>query len=229
MSGKISRGRLSLAIIKYHKTALVCGGEQGVGRQVLHQLLGHPAYVRVCHLGPARLELADAKLEQYVATYEQIDRRMEAISGQDVFCCTGAPFQRRGHYGLRVIRAAGRQQFNQLLLLSFAGADPDAVLPYNRLMGELESIARRLDFWSVHLFRPSLTLNRHNPNRWGERLALQLGKRIDALTQGWLSRYRPVEAEVVAEAMIEAAQQLRPGIHQYDSELLQKLARDKYG
>jgi xylulose-5-phosphate/fructose-6-phosphate phosphoketolase len=88
----------------------------------------------------------------------------------------------------------------------------------------MEEAVKQLPFWAVHIFQPSVLLGERNENRWGEAIAGKLGKLIDAATGGLLKKYRPVEADVVARAMVSAAQRLEPGIHVYPSHWLQELA-----
>ncbi|RMF29876.1 MAG: hypothetical protein D6765_03880, partial [Bacteroidetes bacterium] len=113
---------------------------------------------------------------------------------------------------------------NQLLLVSSVGADPDSLFFYSRVKGELEEAVKKLDFWAVHIFQPSVLLGQRNENRWGEELAGKIGKVLDRLSGGLLTRYRPIEADYVAKAMVHAAQGLEPGVHVYPSHWLQKMA-----
>ena len=83
---------------------------------------------------------------------------------------------------------------------------------------------KALPFWAIHIFQPSVLLGERNENRWGEEIAGKLGKVIDGLTGGLLKKYRPIEADVVAKAMVSAAQKLEPGLHVYPSHWLQDLA-----
>ena len=83
-------------------------------------------------------------------------------------------------------------------------------------------------FWAIHIFQPSVLLGERNENRWGEQLAARIGRVIDRFTGGWLTKYRPIEAEVVATAMIGAAQRFNKGTHIYPSHYLQELSEEVY-
>ena len=70
-------------------------------------------------------------------------------------------------------------------------------------------------------------LGERNENRWGESIAQKIGKFVDGITGGLLTKYKPVEADVVAKAMVLAAQKVSKGIHIYPSHELQKLAEQE--
>ena len=112
----------------------------------------------------------------------------------------------------------------QYLLVSSVGADPNSRFFYNKVKGELEASIQQLNFWALHIFQPSVLLGDRNENRFGEQIAGKIGRFFDRLTGGLLTKYRPIEADVVAKAMVSAAQGLKLGVHVYPSHFLQALA-----
>jgi uncharacterized protein YbjT (DUF2867 family) len=97
---------------------------------------------------------------------------------------------------------------------------------YNRIKGEAEQALSALGFDSLVLARPSLLL--------GDRAALgQAVRRGEALAQaitpaiGWLvpARWRPIQAEVVAQALLQAVSQGHPGVQTLESDELAALAQ----
>lgn len=129
-------------------------------------------------------------------------------------------------YNLNAANAAIEHGADQLLLVSSVGADANSNFFYSKVKGELEDAVLKLGFWSIHIFRPSVLLGERNENRFGEKIAGKIGKVIDRFTGGFLSKYRPIEAEVVAKAMISAAQGLKEGHHIYPSHWLQDLSEE---
>ncbi|MEO1625891.1 MAG: hypothetical protein AAFV25_12100, partial [Bacteroidota bacterium] len=93
--------------------------------------------------------------------------------------------------------------------------------------GKTEMAVSKQDYWAIHIFRPSVLLGERNENRWGESVAGKLGSLFDAISGGLLSKYSPIEADVVAKAMVNAAQKLDGGIHLYPSNELQELAKEE--
>lgn len=225
-----------MEIIKDQKTALLLGASGLVGGHCLRLLLNHGAYEKVVVFTRRTLPVSHPKLTQHVVDFDLPQSFAPLLKGDDLYCCLGTTMAKAGSreaffkvdytYGYEMARAAVQNGVNQFLLVSSVGADPKSIFYYSRVKGELEEAVKQLPFWAVHLFQPSVLLGERNENRWGEQWAAKIGKRIDALTGGLLSKYRPVEADVVAAAMVEVAQHFKPGIHVYPSHYLQQLSED---
>lgn len=208
-----------------------------VGRNCLPLLVTHKAYHKIVLFTDRPLNLDHPKIQECVVDFDQLDDHAHLFQGHDFYCCLGSTpakatdreaFYRRDYQqAFTAAKIAALNEVNQLLLLSAVGANAEANLYFSRVKGELEKSVKALPFWSAHIFQPSLLLKERNENRWGEKWANKLGKVIDSATGGLLTKYKPVEAEVVAKAMINAAQQLRAGVHVYPSHFLQELADDE--
>lgn len=223
-----------IEIVKGNKTALLFGATGLVGSFCLQQLLAHPAYSRVIAFTRRPLKVKHAKLEEQIVNFDQPDTFSHLIKGDDLYICIGTTMAKAGSkaafykvdftYCFQAAKAASINKVNQLLLVTAVGANRDSFFFYNRVKGDLEEAVKALPFWATHIFQPSALLGERNENRWGEEVAGAIGKVFDRLTGGLLTKYRPVEAEVVAQAMISAAQGLQGGTRVYPSHYLQDLA-----
>jgi uncharacterized protein YbjT (DUF2867 family) len=223
-----------MEITKDNKTALVFGATGLVGNHLISFLLLHPAYSKVVAFLRKPLEYEHPKLVQHVINFDKPDSFHHLVKGDDLFCCLGTTMAKAGSkeafykvdftYPYQAAVIAAKNKVHQLLLVSSVGASSDSVFYYSQVKGELEDAVQKLNFWSTHIFRPSVLLGTRNENRFGEELAGKLGKIIDRFTGGLLSKYRPIEADVVAKSMVSAAQGLKPGVHIYPSHWLQALA-----
>ncbi len=227
-----------LEISKDKKTALVFGATGLVGGYLVDMLLAHEAYRQVEVFNRRRLKKEHPKLVQHVIDFDRLPSYRNLIKGHDLFLCLGTTMRKAGDrkaffkvdytYPFQAARMASDNRVNQVLLVSSVGADSESYFFYNKVKGLLEDAVWKMKFWSIHIFRPSILLGERNENRWGEQLAGQLGKGFDYLTGGMLTKYRPIEAEIVAKAMVNAAQHLRPGKFTYPSHYLQSLADETY-
>jgi len=218
-----------------NKTAILFGATGAVGGQCLEQLALSPSYSSVISFGRKPLEVESEKLTHYIIDFEQLERYAHAIAGDDLYYCIGTTRAKAGSkeafrkvdfdYGKQIAEMAFSNKVNQFLLVSAVGADKDSFFFYNQVKGELEEVLKEIPFWGTHIFRPSLLLAERNENRWGEEMASMISKRVDMITGNLLSKYRPIEADVVAKAMIMAAQQLNPGLHIYPNHYLHRLGR----
>lgn len=240
-TGKLSALNLEspdLEIRKSKKTALLFGATGLVGGFCLEQLLQHPAYACVRTLSRSPVKRAHPKLEAHTLDLNELENSpKEWFEANDCFICLGTTRAKAGskegffrvdfHYSLQAARlAATVGGANQLLLVSSVGANEGSPIYYTRVKGQIERAVKELPYWSVHLFRPSLLLGERVDNRWGEDLAKQLSRGISWLTgSDFLNRYRPIEAEYVAQAMINSAQSFRRGVQIYEGEAILEMAR----
>lgn len=226
----------SVEITKNNKTAILFGATGLVGGHCLRQLLVHPAYKKVIAIGRRKLKLSHEKLQQHVIDFDKLEDYSHLIKGHDLFSCLGTTMSKAGDkeafykvdftYAYESARMALKNGANQVLLVSSVGADSDSMFYYPRVKGELEEAMKQLDFWAVRIFQPSVLLGDRQENRLAESIGIRLGKGVDWLTGGQLlGKYKPVEAEDVAKAMLRAAQKLEGGIWIYPSDHIHFMAR----
>jgi uncharacterized protein YbjT (DUF2867 family) len=226
-----------MEISKSEKTALVLGATGLVGTFLVDQLLAHPAYAKVRILVRSRLPREHPRLEQQLVDFDHLDRYRKLFKVQDLFLCLGTTLAKAGSkeafrkidygYNFTAAELAAEQGANQVLLVSSVGADAEALFFYAQVKGELEAAIQQLPFWGVRIFQPSFLLGERTEERWGERIATRIARVVDNFTGNLLSRYRPVEAEYVAAAMVAEAQSLHGGVSVITSDEIPKLAKQR--
>lgn len=226
-----------MEISKSEKTALVLGATGLVGTYLVEQLLMHPAYAKVRILVRHKLRREHPKLEQHIVDFDHLERYRSLFRVHDLFLCLGTTMAKAGSkeafrqvdygYNYTAAQLASEQGANQVLLVSSVGADSEALFFYAQVKGELEEAIKELPFWAVRIFQPSFLLGERTEDRWGERVATGIARVVDSFTGNWLSRYRPVEAEYVAAAMVAEAQALRGGQSVITSDQIPRLAKQR--
>jgi uncharacterized protein YbjT (DUF2867 family) len=209
----------------------LAGGSGLVGRELTQQLLAgspRPAlHMLVRRLPPQ----ADARASWHAVDFAALPALQPA---QEAYCCLGTTIKQAGSQAAfravdfdavlafaHAARAAGATRF---AVISALGASPRAAGFYNRVKGEMEAAVGALGFDSVVIARPSLLAGDRaalgQPLRAGERLALLLTAPLAGLIPGSV---RPIQANTVARAMIEAMRQAQPGVRIVESGELQGL------
>ncbi|MCB0704584.1 MAG: NAD(P)H-binding protein [Saprospiraceae bacterium] len=223
-----------MEILVNKKTALVFGASGLVGSQLTQQLLDHPAYTTVRIFVRHQLDITHPKLDQQLIDFNNPVSFEDHIKGNDLFLCLGTTMAKAGSreafykvdftYAYQAAQAAVNNGVNQLLLVSAVGADSNSLFYYSRVKGELEEAVKKLPFWAIHILQPSVLLGDRKENRIGERIGARLSLGAHRLSGGRLGKYEPVEAAVVAGAMIQSAQQLQSGQFTIPSHELKFLA-----
>ena len=216
------------------KTALIAGASGLVGSHCLQLLLDDPRYSKVISVARRPLHLDHPKLKQVVVDFNDLGKHQQSLLADDVYCCLGTTIKKAGskgnfrkvdlQYVINLAKITSRNFATQFLVVSALGADPESHIFYNHTKGEMESAVKALPFTAVHIFQPSLLLGERQEKRMGEKLAAKAMHWFGFLLRGPLRKYRPIQAQTVAKAMLEAAKQDGGGVLVHPSEQMQQYA-----
>ncbi|HEX2206180.1 MAG TPA: NAD(P)H-binding protein [Longimicrobium sp.] len=214
-------------------SALLLGATGLVGGHVLDLLLDDPAYGRVVVLGRRPVDRSHPKLVQQLADLGRLDEHAALFAVDDVFCCLGTTiraagsreaFRRVDHdYVVDSARLAAAAGARRYLLVTAAGADSGSRFFYNRVKGDAESGVRAQPFEGVVILRPSLILGPRPERRPAEALAQRIAPALGVLMAGPLRRYRAVQAEAVARAMVRLAKERPRGARIVENDEIQEI------
>lgn len=209
-------------------TALLAGASGLIGREVARHWTGPgPIHLLLRRQMPAAQPLHRVHVVDYAA--------LPPLPQADVaFCCLGTTIKQAGSQEafqavdhtavLAFARAAQRAGVQRLAVVSALGASPTSGTFYNRVKGEMEAGLQTLGLRQLVIARPSLLVGDRaslgQPARPGERLALALSAPfVPLLPLAW----RPIQAAVVARALLRALSQGTPGVQVLESAALQEL------
>ena len=205
---------------------MIVGSTGLVGRHALRIALAHPGVDQV--VAPVRRAApAHPKLHAPVVDFDAlpIDAPWWAVDA--VVCALGTTmriagsqeaFRRVDHeYPLAVARLARQHGTPAYVLNSAMGADADSRIFYSRVKGEVERDLAKLGFDSLTFVRPGLIGGEREEFRAGERAAMVL---LGALHPVLPRRWRINPADRIAQAMVDAAVEARPGVHVVASDAL---------
>lgn len=127
---------------------------------------------------------------------------------------------------LAFARAAQAAGVRRLGVVSALGADARSAVFYNRVKGEAEAALQACGFDLLVIARPSLLVGDRaalgQPVRAGERWGLAISRPLGSLIP---ARWRPIEATVVARALLRLLAEAANGVHVVESGRLQELGR----
>ncbi len=218
------------------RTALILGASGLTGGHCLALLLKDDEYSHVSILLRKKLDVQHPKLEQHIVDFELLqysEQSGELLKAQDVYCCLGTTIKTAGSqdafkrvdfdYPLNAAKIAFKNGVENFLLVSSNGAEARSKIFYSRIKGELENALKKVGFKSLCIFRPSLLIGKRSKGRTGEFFGMVIGGILRPFLIGLFKKYRPIEAEVVARAMITAAKSGFKGVHIFESDEIQKI------
>jgi uncharacterized protein YbjT (DUF2867 family) len=201
------------------RTAILAGGTGLIGRYCLGHLMSE--YERVISL----VRRPTGHPVDRVISFDSIDTQLFE-PGADVFCALGTTIRKSGsreafrtvdyEYVVALARRAAAWHARQFLVVSSVGASTSSSNFYLRTKGEMEQSVSALRFHAIHIFRPSLLLGERQESRPAEKMAATASRALSFAFAGPMRKYRPVEAYVVAAAMVRAAKSGTGGVHVYE-------------
>ena len=204
-----------------------------MGGHCLQHLLECDEYSKVSILVRRPLRMEHPKLEEHVVDFDRLDQHASVIQSNDIFCCLGTTIRVAGSqaefrkvdftYTVQTCAIAVKNGADQLVVVTAIGANPHSRIFYNRVKGETEEALSKLPCEAVHFLRPSLLLGDRPKARRIEQASGAAMKGVSVLMVGGLRRYRPIEAKVVAHAMVLVARETRPGVNIYESDRIQAI------
>ncbi|OQY96611.1 MAG: segregation protein B [Sphingobacteriales bacterium UTBCD1] len=207
------------------KTATLVGASGLIGSHLLQLLLDDPYFDTVKILVRRSLPLTHPKLERKLVDFNDNDSLLVAIDNSDVLFCSVGTTQkkvkgdkdayRKVDFDIpvkmaRFCKLTGCETF---ILVSAVGADNRSKNFYLKLKGEAEEAVRTTGIGSVYFMRPSVLLGKRKEFRLGERIFTPLARIFSFLLP---PKYKPVQANVVAKAMVAAAKKADEGVHVWE-------------
>ena len=194
-------------------TAIVIGATGLVGAELVRQLAAAAHVGRVVALTRRALADVPPKVENHLVDFDRLDDHADLFRGDMFFSALGTTRAQAGSiaaqrrvdvdYQITAARIAAGQGVGHCLLVSAAGADVRARVPYSRMKGEVEAAVSAMPFARVSIFQPSVLIGPRDHSRPGERWS---GRLLSALS--WVpvvGRYRPITGAEVAAKMVRVS------------------------
>ncbi len=197
------------------KTAVIFGATGLTGSFVLQILIQDERYEKVKVFSRTPPEVKSDKVEIIITDLEDLDKHSEEITGDDLFCCLGTTIKKAGSkenfrkvdhdWPALIAKTASKNGMPGFLMISSIGADPESSNFYLRTKGEAEKAVRQYEFKKIVILRPSMLLGKRREFRLLEELGKIIMAPLKFIFRGRLRKYRPIDAERVAKAMVKFA------------------------
>ena len=152
-----------------------------------------------------RQAIQDFELENFEKDFE----------ADEVFCCIGTTAKKTSDktvykaidYGIPVTAAklSKRNNIPTFMVVSAMGANARSNIFYNKTKGEMERDVLLQKIINTYVLQPSIIGGNRKETRIGEKIGLFIFKIIQPLFIGKLQNYKIIEAEEIAQAMVNLA------------------------
>jgi uncharacterized protein YbjT (DUF2867 family) len=216
------------------KTAAVIGATGLIGGKLLNLLLDDGYFRAVKILIRRPFDLVHPRLEKKLVDFNDNDSLLVALDNSDVIFCTVGTTQkkvkgdkdayRKVDYDipLHAARFCKMVRCKVFVLVSAVGANSKSSNFYLKLKGQVEDEIGKLGIDSVHIMRPSMLVGDRKEFRVGEKIGTPLIKAFSFLLP---SKYKPIQANDVAKAMVAAAKKNEEGFFVYEYAEMRELAK----
>lgn len=212
------------------KTAIILGATGLTGNLLLNKLITDDRYhaVKIFTRRPSRLK--HPKVTEIVGNLLEPEHFKNDFIADEVYCCIGTTAKktpdkslyRKIDYGIPVAAAklCKKNNIHTFLVVSAMGAHPKSKIFYNKTKGEMEQTVISEKIPNTYILRPSLIGGKRDEKRFGEKTGIAFAKFIQPLLQDRLKKYRLIEAETIAQAVIYLAN-TKPDIQIVTSDKIQ--------
>lgn len=197
------------------KTAIILGASGLTGGLLLEKLIVDDRYESIKLFSRSSIKGLPNKVKQYIGNLLELEQFKNDFTGDEVYCCIGTTAKKTPDkslyrdidYGIPVAAAklAKANGINTFLVISAMGANKKSSVFYNRTKGEMEQEVLNQAIPRTSILRPSLIGGERNEQRILEKIGLVVFKVIQPLFIGPLKKYRIINADSIAQAMLNLA------------------------
>lgn len=220
-----------LILAMKQKTAILLGATGLTGRLLLERLVADDSYERIKLFSRRTSENNSPKITEFNGDMLQLENFKDDFTADEVFCCVGTTSSKTKDrtiykaidYGipLAASKLAKANNIPAFLVISALGANAESRIFYNRTKGEMEQAVLNQGIPNTYILRPSLIMGERDEKRIGESIGAVLLKLVSLFLVGRWKKYRAIEADRIASAMISLAKS-KPDMQIVTSDIIEE-------
>lgn len=198
------------------RTAIIIGATGLVGSYITQKLLNDKRYDKVKVFVRRSIGYEHPALEEHLVDFEMINTWKNELVGDELYSALGTTIKKAGskitqykidyNYQFEIAEAAAANGVKRYLLVSSLGANHKSSNFYLSIKGKLDEEVQKLNFENIFIFRTSVLVGERREKRITESISIKIARATTKVIPA-LYKYKPVEAEKVAEFMIKTANQ----------------------
>lgn len=211
---------------------VVLGATGLTGSGLVGQLLNDERFEKVTVFVRRSAGFSHPKLIEHIIDFSRPDTWHDKVRGDVIYLALGTTRAKAGSkaaqylvdhtFQFQFARAASDNDVPALVLVSSAGANISSPYFYMRMKAALERDIRTIPFRQLVFIRPGALTGPHKQKRAGEAIGVGILRLLNKM--GLFRKFRPVQAEIVARAMVNATFENQPGTQIYELEKVFEMA-----
>ena len=216
------------------KTAIVLGATGLTGSILLQKLLHDKRYNSIKVFTRKPTGIKHSKIIEIECDLLKLEESKNDFTGDEVYCCIGTTAKKTPDkrmykqidFGIPVSAAklCKEKRISILLIISSIGANAKSSVFYSKTKGEMEQAVLAFQVPYTYILQPSFIIGDRKEKRAGEKFGIALSKIVQPLLIGPITKYRAINADIIATAMIYLANNGFDGQF-VSSEELQKIGK----
>ena len=197
------------------RSAIILGATGLTGSLLLNKLIADDSYSSIKLFSRKASGNTSPKVEEFIGDIIQLEHFKNEFTADVMFCCIGTTSAKTKDrtvykaidYGIphKAAKMARENKIPTFMVISAMGANARSKIFYNRTKGEMEQAVLYQKIPNTYILRPSLILGQRNEKRFGESLGAVVLKISNVLLIGNLKKYRAIDADCIADAMLNLA------------------------
>jgi uncharacterized protein YbjT (DUF2867 family) len=191
----------------------ILGSTGLVGNLLLNELIKNEKITEVINLTRKDSPTLNPKLKNHKIDFDNLDSYKNLFENLDVVVsCLGTTIKTAGSkeaflkvdydYVINSAKIAYEKGVKKYLVISAMGVDENSFIFYNHVKGKMENSLKKFGFSSLQIYRPSLLVGERKEFRIGEEIGNIFGNIFGFVFSGPIKKYKPIQAEDVAKAML---------------------------
>lgn len=200
------------------KSALVLGSSGLIGSLLLEKLFNHPDYSTIITIVRKPQQINHPKLIEIVTDFNSDINLDDIETINSIFSCLGTTRKKTpdldAYHKIEVdipnqfAKLGNQKGLTKFHYISAVGANANSSNFYLKMKGEAEETLQKNTIKQLFLYRPSLLIGNRAEYRLAENISAKIFPLINFFLRGNLSKYKSIEAEKVAQSLLENDLQL---------------------
>ncbi len=216
------------------KTALIFGSSGLIGNELLNIIVKNNSYNHIKLFVRSVLKNNNSKVEIIQTDFTNLKKHKDSIVGNECFFCIGTTKKntpdmdeyRKVEYNIPidVAKIAKSNSVETFVYVSSLGANSNSSSFYLKNKGQVEEELNNLNFPNLAVIRPSILLGKRKEYRLGESIGKYVMRKLSFIFLGNLKKYKPIQAQYVAKAMVIIAKKKQQNFF-FESDQLEEISK----